>query len=201
MKKLKLLITTTILAALASGINAWWCFAGFPVSINGNSFKWQIIPMGAIHGAIIAFLTIGASILLYNRNKILFVIFTPFIGWIAGHYSFPPLLWGIYPSGSFSWENYWGIFFNYERSFDITELYVPYMYFGLAASIYYLFICVFKQLYNEKLLYQLLMGIVSGVLGSLWFWITTEQWYFSLLHGTVWGAFVGYGIWTIHRKG
>jgi len=60
-KTLKLLVTTTVLAGLASGINAWWCFAGFPVRLLDKDemfFKWQIIPMGAVHGAIIALITI-----------------------------------------------------------------------------------------------------------------------------------------------
>jgi len=36
----------------------------------------------------------------------------------------------------------------------------------------------------------LIVGTAAGVLGSLWFWIG-DQWYFSLLHGTVWGCLVG----------
>ncbi len=198
MKKLKLVISATVFAACASGILSWWCFAGFPVTIGEDSFfDWDIIPMGAIHGAILAFLAIGASTLLYKKNMILCILFTPFIGYIAGHYSLPPLMWGIDPSGSFPWENYWMIFFNYDESIDLS---IPYMYFGLVSSIYYLFMCVFKQLYNNKLLHQVLIGIASGVLGSLWFWIANEYWYISPLHGIVWGAFVGYGIWISNGR-
>jgi hypothetical protein len=210
--KLKLLFTTTILAGLASGINAWWCFAGFPVRIMGEEklffdwklfFEWQIIPMGAIHGAIISLLIIGSSIALFKKNKILTIIFTPFIGYITGFYSYAPLMWGIAPSEKFEWSFFWNIFvIDLNRSASFYDLYAPYSIFGLVASIYYLFLCVFQLLNNKKLLYQLIIGIASGILGSLWFWIefsNAEFWYFSLLHGTIWGVFVGYGIWANAR--
>jgi hypothetical protein len=56
-------------------------------------------------------------------------------------------------------------------------------------------LCCFQKLYNKKLPIQFLMGISSGVLGSLWFWIVYGPWYFSLIHGIIWGSFVGFGLW------
>jgi hypothetical protein len=75
MQIVKLLSVITIFATFAGGINALLCYVGFPVEIDEIIFKWPIIPMGAIHGSAIALITIGSSIALVNRNRILGILF------------------------------------------------------------------------------------------------------------------------------
>jgi len=109
-------------------------------------------------------------------------------------------MWGIDPtSGTLELSVFWKIFaIDFNSTADLNELWTIVCFFGLVGSIYYSLLCVFQLLYIKKLLNHLIMGVASGIIGSLQFWIIYGDglWYFSLLHGTIWGSFVGYGIWV-----
>jgi hypothetical protein len=71
-------------------------------------------------------------------------------------------------------------------------LWVPFVYFGLVAVIYYLWLATHGR--NAGTVWASLAGAcAAGTLGSLWFWILFERWYFSVIHGVLWGVLVGVG--------
>ena len=78
-------------------------------------------------------------------------------------------------------------------------LWQPFVYFGFVGSLYYGFLSLCRQLSQKRLSVHLLMGSLSGSLGSLLLWVEREPWYFSLIHGTIWGALVGWGVWRAQR--
>lgn len=67
--------------------------------------------------------------------------------------------------------------------------------FGLVGLLYCGALSLLRQGLSSKRWVHLLMAITSGSVGSLWWWISYKPWYFSLLHGTIWGSLVGYGVW------
>ena len=72
-------------------------------------------------------------------------------------------------------------------------------YFGLVSLLYYAALTLGRQLRVSDLRTHQAVAGACGVLGSLWFWIDTKPWYLSLLHGAIWGACVGYGVWKSQR--
>ena len=75
----------------------------------------------------------------------------------------------------------------------------PLQYFGLVALLYYLAIALW--LARERRLAAHVTGAaVAGIFGSLWWWISFGPWYFSVLHGAIWGTLVGVGAWTTRRS-
>jgi hypothetical protein len=70
---------------------------------------------------------------------------------------------------------------------------MPFAYFGLVAFLYYLWLAV-RGLETRGLAANVIAGCAAGVFGSLWWWISWERWYFSVLHGAIWGALAGAGV-------
>lgn len=78
----------------------------------------------------------------------------------------------------------------------LESLWSPYSFFGCVGFVSYFFLNLCRQLVAKRLTVHLVIGGLSGFLGSLWFWTAlTQQWYISLLHGTIWGSLVGFGVW------
>ena len=73
-------------------------------------------------------------------------------------------------------------------------LVAPFAYFGLVAVAYYLSLSM-GGLRSTSLASHLVQSCAAGVLGSLWWWTSWEPWYFSVLHGSIWGVLVGLGAW------
>jgi hypothetical protein len=66
----------------------------------------------------------------------------------------------------------------------------PLQAFGLVALLYYAALHRLASRSSGPLECALLAS-ASGFLGSLWWWIEIEAWYFSLIHGSIWGVLVG----------
>jgi hypothetical protein len=66
------------------------------------------------------------------------------------------------------------------------------------ALLYYLAVAVHLA-GDRSMTEHVACAIASGALGSLWWWATIGPWYFSVLHGTVWGTLVGVGAWSSGR--
>lgn len=100
---------------------------------------------------------------------------------------------------------FWMLFWPFEYLFEDRRidsfLSLPYMFFGAVGFAYYLLLNLFRQFSAKRLIVHLLMGSLSGCLGSLWVWVTLQRWYFSPLHGTIWGSLVGFGVWRAVREG
>src|SRR5260370_7243034 len=53
------LLGIALLGAVGGAINASLCYAEFPVAAGGEHFKWHVIPAGAMHGPMLAALTVA----------------------------------------------------------------------------------------------------------------------------------------------
>jgi len=106
------------------------------------------------------------------------------IGYLSGYVSWVPLN----ASLGFTWD--W-----YKPKIELFYLYWPFHHFGLVGLGYYFCLNILKRLTDVRLGVHLAAGVLSGILGSLWWWIFWGVWYFSLIHGTIWGGLVGLGVW------
>lgn len=176
--------------ALGGATNAWLCYAEVPVAAAQNTtFGWHVIPAGAVHGSVLAFTAFGGARLLASRGLRLRLLVAAPLAWVAGVASWIPLNRSAFDEPwlkSLTWPFHdgWG-----------TALLAPFQYFGFVAGLYYLSL-VIRVTQGRSLAAHVLTAGASGTLGSLWWWIAMESWYFSPLHGTIWGAFVGAGAWA-----
>ena len=179
--------------ALGGATNAWLCYAQLPVAAAGNaSFAWHVVPAGAVHGGLLAVFAFGVYGLFSKRSLGTRLLVALPLAWIAGVASWIPLNRSAFDepwSKSLTWP--------FHESWSAAVV-APFQYFGLVAGLYYLLLalCCSRQ---RSLGAHLLYGIASGALGSLWWWISAEPWYFSLLHGAIWGTLVGIGAWAASR--
>src|SRR3989338_354650 len=169
-----------LLGGLGGAINAWLCYAKMPVPVNDDpSFAWHVIPSGALHGVVLTLIPIGCARILQKKRLLIKLLFAPCVGWFSGFVSWLPLGASLkLPMYEFSFEWLWW----------------PYAYFGFVGLLLYVllvFLTGCEQVRKDHLLLCLLIGIVSGSLGSLWWWSGWRPWYFSLIHGTIWGSLVG----------
>jgi hypothetical protein len=191
-----------LLGGVGGAINAWLCYAKLPVPIRmaaGGAdfpldFPWYIMPGGAFHGLLLAVLGTGLAVLCWKHQWFIRWAGLPVAGYVGGWLSFIPL--GLSLGQDWSHEAIvralaWP--WNGETSWG------PYTLFGWVSLLLYGFLNLCRLLRANVLLGYLLMGSVSGSLGSLWWWMEFERWYFSLIHGTIWGSLVGFGVWRAVR--
>lgn len=210
-----------LLGGLGGAINAWLCYAKIPVPVSEHGdFSWYIIPAGALHGSLLATITVGGVALLWNRKWRLRSVGPFLVGWVSGWLAFIPIY--IYISWDSSGLSVWGP--PTERVLKITDVFnsliwpigygqgedlwgrlwmplaIPYAYFGLVGLAYSFSLNLWRQLSSRDLWSHLLVASGAGFLGSLWWWISYTPWWFSLLHGTIWGSLVGFGMWKSHLE-
>ncbi len=187
LRLVSLLWRTGLLGGFAGALNAAHCWATLP----DCKFSWHIVPAGAVHGALLALIAALFSALFYERTLAARLAVLPLMGWLAGCVSFGPL------NLSLGWH--WDMYAFWKKP---GEAYWPFQAFGLVATAAFLGWAVFKLLRARRLLAQLLATIFAGMAGSLWWWLSMEShhWYYSLLHGTVWGSAVGLGVWSVYRE-
>lgn len=190
-----------VLGGAGGLINGWLCYVKYPVAVVENeTFYWPIIPLGAFHGVILAVISVGLACFFWKRKLFLCLIGLAVSGYLAGWISSIPIDYYIrfIERPLFSPQK---VTFNALRSLILwpfsgdSALYGPFACFGLVGSVYYFFLTLCRQLTCRRLSIHLLLGVFSGCLGSLWWWIIYKPWYFSLIHGTIWGMLVGFGVW------
>lgn len=181
------LLAVGLLGAVGGAVNGWLCWAKIPVAVSDTNlvidFRWLVIPGGAIHGAALAALSVGAAAALARRWLPLRLAAAPVVGWVVGYLSWIPLArWaaGATWAESLLWTSGRGL----------EQVWVPFAHFGLVAGLLYLFLAAGVR--RPALAFG--AAVAAGVLGSLWWWIVWERWTFALLHGVVWGALVGAGL-------
>ena len=195
----------SFLGGLGGALNAWWCYAGFPVSTE--DFNAWIIPAGALHGALLALATVFLTALFLSGHRLVQILGIVAVGWLSGWLSYIPLeLYIKMQPISFESNSLWGhivesvcwLFKGNRGDF----YYMPYLCFGLVAVVYYLALGFIRlrNIQATSLAFFVAVGCLSGTLGSLWWWILWKPWYFSLLHGVVWGSLVGFGLWESQKK-
>jgi len=63
-------------------------------------------------------------------------------------------------------------------------VWAPFAYFGLVAVLYYLWLAT-RGRNAGPLWASVTAACAAGTLGSLWFWVIFERWYFSVIHGVL----------------
>jgi len=176
--------------ALGGATNAWLCHAGLPVAVSDNPhFAWHVVPAGAIHGGLLAVAAFSVGIALSTRRPGARLAVALPVAWIAGFVSWIPLNRSAFDqpwAKSLSWP--------LQQGWDAALL-RPLQHFGFVALLYYLAVALY--LYRERgVTAHVALAVLAGILGSLWWWIAIGPWYFSVLHGGIWGTFVGVGAWS-----
>ena len=179
-----------LLGGVGGAINAWLCYAKFPVPIGEDpALSWHAIPAGGVHGSLLALVCVGLPVLLENERLLIRLIGVPLVGWCAGFISWIPLN----ASLGFGWSHY------VERGWDI--LWWPFPYFGLVGVVYALLVLLAEEfIANHRRIAYPIICSVSGVLGSLLWWMGWKPWWFAVLHGAIWGLLVGFGVWKSQQS-
>ncbi len=188
-----------LLGALGGAINAWLCYAKLPAPVGTSlvAFSWHVIPAGAVHGALLAMIPVAFAQGLRRRGWPLRWAAVPVIGWLCGWLPFIPINMSLDASSplragvpSLMQALFWPF-----RSEPAEALVGLWQFFGAVGMLYYAGLNLFGVLAKPGVRPHLALAIASGVLGSFWWWKEMAPWYFSVLHGTIWGALVGYGVW------
>jgi hypothetical protein len=179
--------------ALGGALNAWLCFAGIPVAVPHSDFAWHLIPAGAFHGAVLAAAAHGFGVFLAPRSAGIRLIAALPLAWISGFIAWIPLSISAFQE---PWTK--SLLWPFHVAWDGTLL-DPLRYFGFVTLCYYL---AFAWIVARKpqLAVHIACASLAGILGSLWWWISIEPWYFSVIHGVIWGTCVGTGAWTAARR-
>jgi hypothetical protein len=162
-------------------------------------FSWHILPAGIVHGGLLALITIGSALVLWKRSLRARWAGIPLVGWIAGWLSSIPIQLYIGSTSlgvgdpGLTWQKAWRVIWPFE--FSLQSVWMPFCEFGLVAVVYHIGLLLYRRRSPMGLAAHLLLATLSGILGSLWWWAGWEPWYFSLLHGPIWGSLVGFGAW------
>ncbi|MBN2401175.1 MAG: hypothetical protein JXN64_02135 [Spirochaetes bacterium] len=181
--------SSAAVAGIAGGIggliNAALCYAKWPVPVMNNytsSFDWHVIPAGFIHGLVLALIAVLAAGITSRRTRVIRWLIIPFAGWFAGYLSWIPLDMSAF-GNSLRQAVSWPV----EASW--RAVWSPFAYFGIVAALLYSWL-IFRP--GKTVMWQeMLAAGWAGILGSLWWWISWETWYFSLIHGAIWGCVFG----------
>jgi len=180
------LLSVGIAGALGGGVNATLCYLELPVAVQESAakFQWHIVPAGAFHGGLLALVAFGAALLTTRLSKPLQSLVALTAGWLGGYVSWIPLHLSVTKSATeaFTWPA--------QESTLLEMAWIPFHYFGGVATFVYLWLLKKWALVGGPWA-QMLAVSAAATLGSLWWWIEWGPWYFSLLHGTIWGALVG----------
>ena len=175
--------------ALGGATNAALCYARLPVAVSDNpKFAWHVVPAGAVHGGLLALAAFSLGMTLSRRSLHARLAAALPLAWITGFVSWIPLNRSAFDqpwAKSMSWALHegWG-----------AALLGPLQHFGFVALLYYLAVALY--LARERgLTAHVTLAAGAGIFGSLWWWILIGPWYFSPLHGAIWGTFVGVGAW------
>jgi hypothetical protein len=184
----KMLGAVALLGAGGGAINAWLCFLRIPVPVHDDpGFSWLVVPGGAVHGAVLAIVPVATTLILTRWRVGYRVLVAPAVGWIAGYASWILLHHWVFDSS-------WSESLVWPRQIDgwLGVVWSPFPYFGTVGAIAYLFLTA-RGLGRSGAQTAALVAC-AGALGSLWWWLEFGPWYFALIHGTIWGVLVGWGV-------
>ncbi len=143
-----------------------------------------------------AVIAVGFSAWLWPRKPLVRWLSLPGVGWLSGWLSFVPFAsLALDNKGSLTLVKDLPSFVWPSMKITTEALLLPYLCFGLVGVVYFFLLTICQGLAVKRLSVHLLLGSVSGTLGSLGFWLPFEPWYLSVLHGTTWGTLVGLGMW------
>jgi hypothetical protein len=179
----------------AGATNAWLCYARLPVAVEDDpTFHWHVIPAGAVHGAVLAAVAFGVGNVLSRQGLRGRLAAALPLAWLAGFAAWIPLNRSAFDqawSTSLTWPFHGGW---------VAIVVSPFQYFGFVVLMYYALVALWLNR-EGRLTPHVAFAALAGVLGSLWWWIAIGPWYFSVLHGVIWGTFVGIAAWVSQRNG
>jgi len=183
-----LLWRVTVAGGLGGAASAALCYFAWPVAVQDQavSFHWHVIPAGLAHGALLALIPVLAFRLTERRRAALRWCGALLVAWVAGYVSWIPLDTSIVARSvlaHLAWPASGGSSF-------LSILWIPLPYFGGVAGLLYLSLLLGRGAVIRPW-FAIAFSISAGTLGSLWWWIEWGPWYFSLLHGSIWGLLVG----------
>lgn len=215
--KVRSFVVIGISGALGGAINAALCYFKLPVPVGqgDSTFSVAILPAGAAHGALLAVVSVAGWQWLRARPAVVRWGGLPVLGWVSGWLSFIPISCyisaahvgtGLFGTGLFSGgqsqprgmslEGLVGaLTWPFKNVTGLEALAIPFSYFGLVGLVYGLLSAVAPRFGRSGREITVAIFCAAGVLGSLWWWIDWQPWYFSLIHGTLWGLLVGTGAW------
>lgn len=168
--------------ALAGCINA--CHALYAFS---DHLAWHIVPAGALHGALLACLSLACAWWLLPRGAAARWTLAPAGGYLIGYATYLPL--------ALSAGLDLNVFLFSGSNDGAMRVTWPLMAFGLVALVACLAWGSLRLLSSPSLALHLAVGSAAGVLGSLWWWNGFDQTWFALPHGILWGCCAGFGAW------
>ncbi len=189
-----------MLPVLAGGgggaLNALLCLIKFPDSIPGaqDVLHWHIILAGFIHGAILTVIALRTAHFFLAQNAPLRWTGVLAAGYAAGWISYIPLRLSINSNQTLK-EFISALWWPVSNGVSLDILWSPFMTFGAVSALYALFLITLAVRRNHSATFHLLAPVVSGIVGSIWWWDGFERPYFCLLHGALWGIFVGRAVW------
>ena len=185
-----------LIGGLAGTLNALLCFVKFPASIPGaeDVLHWHILLAGFIHGAFLTVIALRAALFLMPKNLPVRLAGALGAGYIAGWISYLPLRISINSNQTLK-EVVSALWWPLSDGFSFDILWSPFMAFGAVTALYSLLHMRLVDRREATASGHLRAAVLSGILGSLWWWNSFERPYFCLLHGAIWGIFVGRGVW------
>ena len=176
-----------VAGGLGGGVNATLCYLGLPVPIQDTAvhLHWHVIPAGCAHGALLALVAAAAFHFAERLGAAVQWGGALVVAWFGGYLAWIPLDLSTSvrdPVQSLVWPAGGG-------SSIWSMLWIPVGYFGVVAGLLYASLLVARRSADRR--WMFLGAIVAGTLGSLWWWISWGPWYFSILHGSIWGSLVG----------
>lgn len=150
-------------------------------------FKWHIIPTGALHGGLLVAVPALFFARMRTRRKLLVALAAIVAGWLAGYVSWIPLHLSLWP------EQGLGAALRWPNDDLWSLLLLPLQFFGLVSVLACWPLTPLSTPPSERR-FGVPLALLAGIVGSAWWWATYGPWYFSLLHGAVWGLLVGTGI-------
>jgi hypothetical protein len=191
------LMFPVVMGGLGGALNALFCLIKFPAAIPGaeDVLHWHILLAGFIHGSILTVVALRAAQCLLSKNSAARLAGVLGAGYAAGWISYIPLRISINSNQTFK-EILSAFWWPFSNGFNFDILWSPFMTFGAVSALYsFLLIRLAVRGGPQTAFAHFGAAAISGVLGSLWWWNGFERPYFCLLHGVIWGVFVGLGVW------
>ena len=174
--------------ALAGCLNAYHALYAF-----SDHLAWHIVPAGALHGALLACLSLALAWWLFPLGTATRYALPPVGGFLIGYATYLPLAL----SAGLDLK----VFLFTGGNDGAMRVAWPFCAFGLVALIACLAWGSLRLLTSRSLGLHMALGSAAGVLGSLWWWNGFEQTWFALPHGLLWGCCVGFGAWKAGGAG
>ena len=202
-KTIKIIFLNSVIIGLFGGIGGFInmslsYFKFTPTSLLGiypsEEYDLWLLLGGFIHGFTLAFVAIFFSALFFNKSSWARIFVWPFVGWFSGWVSMIPVFMD-HIDGSFSQKLLVAAQFPWGLSKTPWDFILgPFWTFGGVAFLLFGGLSFFWAFRSEKIFPLLLTTALSGILGSIFIFSWQLDWYISLIHGTIWGLLVGFGL-------